>query len=101
MFHKTAILSMLACLVMTPFVFADSLSVTPFSLQVASFPEQAVAQEFAATLVHQGFESALDTVRLPGRGNWTRVFVGRFKSASEAQKYGQKLLARGLIKEFL
>ncbi len=101
MYLKPAISSMVACLLVTSFVSAESLNGRTFTLQVASFAEPASAQEFGAILARQGLDTVLDTVKLPGRGNWTRVFVGKFKTASEAQKYGQELLVRGLIKEFV
>ena len=101
MYLKPAICSMVACLLLTSLVPAESSSANTFTLQVASFADQVSAQEFAAILARQGLSTALDTVKLPNRGNWTRVFVGKFKTASEAQKYGQKLLLRELIKEFV
>ena len=100
MYLKPAICSMVTCLLLTSLVPAESLS-TNFTLQVASFADQVSAQEFAAILARQGLSTAIGTVTLPNRGNWTRVFVGKFKTASEAQKYGQKLLLRELIKEFV
>ena len=98
---KSAISSMVACLLVTCLVTAESLGSNTFTVQVASFADQVSAKEFAAILERQGLSTALDTVKLPGRGTWTRVFVGQFKTASEAQKYGQRLLVRTLIKEFV
>jgi hypothetical protein len=101
MYLKPAISSIVACLLATSFVSAQSLNGKTFTLQVASFAEPAAAHEFAAILGRQSLNTALYTVKLPGRGTWTRVFVEKFKTASEAQKYGQRLLVRGLIGEFV
>ena len=101
MYLKPAISSIVACLLFTSFVSAQSLDGRTFTLQVASFPEPAAAQEFAAILARQAMDTALYTIKLPGRGTWTRVFVGEFKTGSEAQKFGQRLLVRGLSREFI
>ena len=101
MYLKPAISSLVACLLVTPFVSAQSSSGMTFTLQVASFSEPAAAQEFAAILARQALDTVLYPVKLPGRGTWTRVFVEKFNTASEAQKYGQRLLIRGLIREFV
>jgi len=41
------------------------------------------------------------TVEVSGRGNWTRVFVGLFDTVASAGRYGEALIGRGVIKEFL
>jgi hypothetical protein len=72
-----------------------------FTLQVASFPDTAQANRFAAGLVLAGEKPLFDTVEIEGRGFWTRVFVGLFDTSDTARRYGGTLLARGTIKEFL
>ena len=61
-----------------------------FTLQVASFPSVELANEFVVA-----------TVELSGRGNWTRVFLGLFDTVASAGRYGESLVGRGVIKEFL
>lgn len=72
-----------------------------FTLQVASFPDTAQANRFAAGLVLAGEKPLFDTVEIEGRGFWTRVFVGLFDTADTARRYGGTLVARGTIREFL
>ncbi|HST23716.1 MAG TPA: SPOR domain-containing protein [Blastocatellia bacterium] len=72
-----------------------------FTLQVASFPDTALAEDFAAKLARAGESTGWGTVELPGRGHWTRVFVGSFKTIGAARGYGEALVARGLIAEYL
>jgi len=72
-----------------------------FTLQVASFPDTAQASRFAIGLVGDGESPLLDTIEIEGRGYWTRVFVGMFDTPDAARRYGNMLVARGVIKGFL
>jgi sporulation related protein len=74
---------------------------TAFTLQVASFPEIILAEGFAAQLERAGEKPGWGTVDLPGRGRWTRVFVGSFKSAEAARLYGNILVERRIIAEYV
>jgi hypothetical protein len=81
--------------------FARSEPVPHITLQVASFPDKAQAERFAIGLVKAGEKPAFDTVEIPGRGFWTRVFVGLFTSDDAARRQGVFLIARGVISQFL
>lgn len=70
------------------------------TLQVASFPDKDQANKFMSRLVTAGEHPLCETVELQGRGYWTRVFVGTFNTVDEARRYGERLVARGLIAEF-
>jgi hypothetical protein len=72
-----------------------------FTLQVASFPSKELADKFMIGLVSAGEHPTCATVALQGRGTWTRVFVGLFTRGESARQYGENLIARGLIAEFL
>jgi hypothetical protein len=76
-------------------------SIFPYTLQVASFPDMAVARRFAERLSRAGEPVGFGTFELPGRGHWTRVYVGSFKTAGEARDYGNALVARKLIAEYM
>jgi SPOR domain len=78
--------------------FADS---DPYTLQVASFPSPELADKFVAKLVHAGEHPVCATVELPGRGYWTRVFVGLYSTSEAARRGGENLIARGIVNEFL
>src|SRR3989442_8004195 len=84
----------------TAFSQAD-LTASYFTLQVASFPDTNLANRFVVQLVKAGEHPACATVEIQGRGYWTRVFVGLFSTGETARRYGEKLVARGLISEFL
>ncbi|MGA9768555.1 MAG: SPOR domain-containing protein [Blastocatellia bacterium] len=72
-----------------------------FTLQVASFPDAALAEEFSAHLARAGEQPGWGTVQLPGRGHWTRVFIGSFKTIEAARSYGEALVGRKIIAEYL
>lgn len=76
-------------------------SVFPYTLQVASFPYATLAQQYVERLSRAGEPVGFGTFELPGRGHWTRVYVGSFKTAGEARDYGNALIARKLIAEYL
>src|SRR5262249_3090095 len=72
-----------------------------FTLQVASFPDKDQANKFMSRLVNAGEHPLCETVELQGRGYWTRVFVGTFNTVDEARRYGERLVVRRLIEDFL
>ncbi|HVG22476.1 MAG TPA: SPOR domain-containing protein, partial [Blastocatellia bacterium] len=72
-----------------------------FTLQVASFPERALAEKYIGKLAAAGEHPAWGTVELPGRGEWIRVFIGSFKTAQAARSYGIALMNRGVIEDFI
>ena len=72
-----------------------------FTLQVGSFPETILANRFVVQLVNTGEHPVCVTVELEGRGHWTRVFVGSFGTTSAARRYGETLVGRGIVNEFL
>ncbi|HTF36795.1 MAG TPA: SPOR domain-containing protein [Blastocatellia bacterium] len=72
-----------------------------FALQVGSFPDPDLANRFIVQLVKAGEHPLSATVKLEGRGHWTRVFVGLFNTTDAAWRYGATLVTRGIIQEFL
>ena len=76
-------------------------SIFPYTLQVASFPDAALAEEYAEHLAVAGEAVGFGTYELAGRGHWTRVYVGSFKTPGEARHYGEALIGRKLIAEYL
>jgi len=73
----------------------------PFSLQVASRPDQAVSMAHVEALRKAGIDAFVVPAQISGKGVWFRVFVGGFDSASKATKAGQDLRSKGLIGEAL
>ena len=74
-----------------------------FTLQVAAFPETAEeeAEAFVGKLMEAGEQPVWGIVEIRGRGLWVRVYIGSYTTSAEARHYGEKLVARHLIKEFL
>jgi cell division septation protein DedD len=65
-----------------------------FALQAASFPNRAAADEFAEKLKAAGVPSYVVSVDLPRRGTWSRVRVGRFNTAEDAQRFAAEAQLR-------
>ena len=80
---------------------AESGSDVPYTIQVGAFPSAHLADKFVIKLVQAGEHPACATVELQGRGYWTRVFVGLFSTNTAARRYGESLIARGIVDEFL
>ncbi|MEW6209087.1 MAG: SPOR domain-containing protein [Acidobacteriota bacterium] len=72
-----------------------------YTIQVGAFADPRAAQAFADHLSRAGESAIWGEVEIPGRGRWTRIFIGSFDSQTEARRYGQRLIARDLIKEFI
>ena len=72
-----------------------------YTLQVASFPNTQLADRFVVQLVNAGEHPVCATVEVSGRGYWTRVFLGLFETTYAAGRYGDALVAGGIIREFL
>jgi hypothetical protein len=102
MYAKRAILSSaLLVLLMLPAHAEPADNGFPFTLQVASFPDAALAAQYATRLTAAGESVGVGTFELAGRGYWTRVYVGSFTTANEARDYGNTLIRRKLIAEYI
>src|SRR5438105_13306299 len=102
MYPKLAILSSaLLVLSMLPAQGKPADNRFPFTLQVASFPDAALATQYAERLTQAGEPVGVGTFELSGRGYWTRVYVGSFQTAGEARDYGNTLIRRKLIAEYI
>ena len=102
--RQSLLSTVLAITFFSPFAFSKSETESVcFTLQVAAFPEseETQSEEFLNRLAEAGEQPIWGFVDIPGRGNWLRVFVGSFKNPTEARQYGEKLVERHLIKEYL
>ena len=63
-----------------------------YAVQLASFPDLAIAKEMEASLKSKTYPAYIETVNLPGKGTWYRVKVGGFTSEDEARKYGNDMI---------
>jgi DedD protein len=67
-----------------------------YTVQVSSFAHRPEARAFAAALTRQGFTPFVVTKKIPKKGTWYRVRVGRFETR-EAAVQAQHLLSRADI----
>jgi hypothetical protein len=74
-----------------------------YTIQVAAFPESAEseAEKFVLKLTDSGEQPVWGLIEIPGKGQWMRVFIGSFESAAQARQYGDRLIVRRIIKEFV
>ena len=58
-----------------------------FTLQLSAFQERAEADRFAASLRDKGYAPFIVEVKLPSKGTWYRVRMGRFPTRDAAGRY--------------
>jgi cell division septation protein DedD len=69
------------------------------AVQVGSYNDAGQASARAAKLQAAGVEARVVKAQIPGKGTWYRVQAGRFTSQTEAGRYRQEIIARGVAKE--
>jgi cell division protein FtsN len=81
----------------------NSFPVGPFTVQVGSYPTQNEALERVNLLKSLGFAHAYFSAKDLGdsNGTWFRVWLGYFPNYESARKSGDKLQARGEVKNYL
>ncbi len=57
------------------------------SIQVKSVPTPEEARRLMEELKGKGEEAFAERVTIKGRGEWSRIFIGRFSTAAEAEKF--------------
>ncbi|HUV49865.1 MAG TPA: tetratricopeptide repeat protein [Anaerolineae bacterium] len=72
-----------------------------YSVHVASDKNFNDAAALSYSLKTQGYDSFCETVNIPNKGEWRRVFIGRYKSIGEALEAGEKLVEKGMFKDFI
>lgn len=70
-----------------------------YTLQVASFKDSREAERYARFFRDRGYFSQVVKVELPRKGIWYRVYVGKFRSLSEAKEAYTYLKQKKLIKQ--
>jgi hypothetical protein len=99
---RSLFFALVSLLTLVPVICAQSSETAGgFTLQVASFPERALAEKYIGKLTVAGEFPAWGTVELAGRGEWTRIFIGSFKTVDAARRYGASLMNRGVIEDFI
>ncbi len=88
------------CLIIVPCA-EGSVEEGCYSVQVASYRNIDGAMSLITLLKKQGYNPFPRTVEIPGKGEWKRVCVGRYRTREEALRAGETLRERGIINHFL
>jgi len=72
-----------------------------YSVHVASYKNFNDAATLRDSLKTQGYDSFCEIVNIPKKGKWRRVFIGRYKNRGKALKAGEKLVEKGMLKNFI
>lgn len=72
-----------------------------FTVQIGSFPEEALAQERVNRLKSAGFDGRVVVAQIPNRGTWYRVQAGRFADRAEAGTYGSQMRSKGVAESVI
>lgn len=62
-----------------------------YTLKVGSFGQAAEAKALQEKLVRVGYSASVKAVKIPEKGEWYRVYLGRYSSQSQAEAAGKKL----------
>lgn len=72
-----------------------------WTIQVASFSDQAQANDRVTRLKAAGVDARVIRADIPGKGTWYRVQIGGFGSREDGMKAGNQLRSRGTIQDFI
>ena len=72
-----------------------------YTVQLASFKDEASAEKFAASLKHVKSRVTVHAVDLPGKGHWYRVQAGKSLGRQEADALAARLLREHQVKAFV
>lgn len=62
-----------------------------YTVQVASFPDKASAEEMEMRFKAKRYPAYSEEVKIPGKGTWYRVKIGKFTTQGEANRYGNDM----------
>jgi len=57
-----------------------------YTIQVASFPEKASAEELVKKLKEKKWQAYMESAEIPGKGTYWRVYVGKYSNKEQADK---------------
>lgn len=66
----------------------------PYTIQVSAYRESERSIRAATSLIDRGDPAFACPVRIPGKGDWHRVFIGSYRSLEEANKAAAELKKR-------
>jgi len=79
----------------------ENASSARYTVQIASFKDQASAEKFAASLKHVKSPLSVHPVDLPGKGRWYRVQAGGSLGRQDAEALAARLLREQQVKAFV
>ncbi len=82
-------------------VAAKAETAEKYTVQVSAFEEPQAAENLSSHLREKGYRAYTMAKRLPGRGTWYRVRVGRFESRSEAEEMAAQLEQQENLSTFI
>ncbi|MFB3925586.1 MAG: tetratricopeptide repeat protein [Syntrophales bacterium] len=71
-----------------------------FYIQIAAYKDQKQAGAHVQDLKNLGHDSYYEKTVVPGKGEWYRVYIGRFRDRSAARAAGDELRKMGIIGNF-
>lgn len=71
------------------------------TIQVASFTDQAQANDRVSRLRAQGVDARFVKAEIQGKGTWYRVQIGGFKTREQALGYANQLKSKGVLQDFI
>jgi len=72
-------------------------STYPYTIQISSYREKEKSNRKAIELRKSGDMAFTSYAHIPGKGDWHRIFIGFYKSLSEAEKAGAALKKRNFL----
>ncbi|MBW2568182.1 MAG: tetratricopeptide repeat protein [Deltaproteobacteria bacterium] len=100
-FSKVLLLILTAWFIVLPVSGISAVEAEYYSVHVASDKNFNDAAALSDSLRTQGYDSFCETVSIPKKGKWHRVFIGRYKDRDKALKAGKRLVGKGVLKNFI
>ncbi len=72
-----------------------------YTVQVSAFEEPQAAENLSSHLREKGYRAYTMAKRLPGRGTWYRVRIGRFDTRQEAEEMAAQLERKENLSTFI
>ncbi|HRT27700.1 MAG TPA: SPOR domain-containing protein, partial [Syntrophales bacterium] len=82
-------------------LYAAASKDTAYRLQIACYRDEGQAIGLTRSMRKLGYSSFYEKAAIEGKGEWYRVYLGRFKTRAETQAAGKKLVRDGVIDNFL
>ncbi|MFA7464448.1 MAG: SPOR domain-containing protein, partial [Syntrophales bacterium] len=71
-----------------------------FQIQVSSYKDERTAREHAGSLRELGYPARYEKIAIRGKGNWYRVYIGKYPDRAVAAAAAKRLKASGMLESF-